>query len=213
VRHARGAAPGDVAPVASLCAAQSRGPGTGQPCTTCMAPSVTRCRPRADRMTWPRCGPRCWPHAVQRLPRPRVPCLLRIQRRLQARRRDRGEEEAVGLNSRVASAAVRAASRLRATIGMGTVTHVAPPSCPRAAPAHRRRSAWYADAGSAPVQVLPNGGRTRPSYRRSGLAEAPARVGPRMSRWWEHSGVPHRRAHGGHRDGARSWPYAYVRPS
>ena len=68
---------------------------------------------------------------MQRLPRPRVPCPLRIQRRLQARRRDRGEEEAVGLNSRVASAAVRAASRLRATIGMGTVTHVAPPSCPR----------------------------------------------------------------------------------
>jgi hypothetical protein len=57
-----------------------------------------------------------------------------------------GEEGAVGLNSRVASAAVRPASRLRATIAMGTVTHLSPPWCPPEAPggSDRRRVPWPA---------------------------------------------------------------------
>ena len=69
-------------------------------------------------------------------------------------------------DSRVASAAVRAASRLRATIAMGTVTHVASTFVPI-----RRARTWtrswtrsvIADVGSTRRVRLPNGCATRAS--------------------------------------------------
>jgi hypothetical protein len=90
----------------------------------------------------------------------------RIQRRLQARRRDRGEEEAVGLNNRVASAAVRGS--------------IAPESHDRDGHSHPCCSAFVPTRGaraSETQRVVRGPGstcRARPAEWRAHAAEPPA---------------------------------------